>query len=334
MLESKKRDQETEELAKLFGAHASWNEPEMQQKFGMLNATATPIAQPIANHVEDPNSTLVLAKMPKVGPNRQILHMDPTPFDPRQTDPSLIPVNTDRRVYTPSNVIRWCVDPKNNVALSNARLVRWNNGSYTLLVGSEVYELRGSTENVMTMLATPVEVRKAGTSVQGMTGAVQYDEVLHIRSARADSITDILVSEGITNRTIPVERRLGLHSGRSLPVVDMKKPRNEQDDLEQFIARDREARRKEMAQLAKEGRPMSLGEQLKREQAMMQTVQEASSVEQLRALHGPDRALSAANAGTGRRSGGSSSRFARDPLMSNQIMWDDALKRRIRWCWI
>lgn len=323
VLESKKRDQETEELAKLFGSHASWNPPEMYEKFGILNATATPIAQPIANHVEDPNSTLVLAKMPTIFPNRQILHMDPTPYDPRQNDPSLIPVTTDRRVYTPSNIVRWCIDRKNNVALSNARLVRWNNGSFTLIVGSEIYELRGSTENALTMLATPAEVRKAGTSVKGVTGAVQFDEVLHIRQQQADSISDILVTEGITNRTMPVERRLGLHSGRTLPVVDLKKPRGEQDDLEQYIAREREARRKEMAQLAKEGRPMSLGEQLKREQTMMRTVQEASSFGELHRLQESQQAR-ASSANAGRRSGGSNSRFSRDPFVMTDSHTNDA----------
>ena len=81
-----------------------------------------------------------VVRFPVVQPNRQILHMDPKPFDASTETPL---ESNHRNVYTPFNVIRQRL--VNGQAQGNARVVRWSNGDTTLHIGTDVYAMEAPT---------------------------------------------------------------------------------------------------------------------------------------------------------------------------------------------
>ncbi|KAI8913367.1 Leo1-like protein-domain-containing protein [Gorgonomyces haynaldii] len=81
---------------------------------------------------ENPN--LFLVKLPN------FLTIDPKPFDPREVEEEdeMSPTIATKV----ENKVRWRYDPaKKGKKDSNARLVRWSDGSFSLMVGDELFEV-------------------------------------------------------------------------------------------------------------------------------------------------------------------------------------------------
>lgn len=78
-----------------------------------------------------------LLHLPSMSGNRRSLHIDGKPYDPKYPEAPM--PSTERAIYTPLNVMRWAHDLSRDVDLSNARLVKWSSGSWTLHIGSDVY---------------------------------------------------------------------------------------------------------------------------------------------------------------------------------------------------
>ena len=82
-----------------------------------------------------------IAQLPVLDPHRNILHFTPNLFSPENERQW---ASNSRNVYTPQNIIR-CT-PTDSKLVSNARFVSWEDGSYTLHVGNEVFFLHTTSE--------------------------------------------------------------------------------------------------------------------------------------------------------------------------------------------
>lgn len=288
------------DLVEVFGpdinlkAHKAHDLLREDASFGILKSTL-PQSSPALRRCK----TLWLVELAKVDPNRQILHADPLPYRPSQVTQPL--VSTERRLFTSQNVMRWAYIKERQQYVSNARLVRWSDESYTLHVGRDMYELAVSTQNSLSALAAQNTVHKCGTSLSALTAVQGYDERMIARTADAASIKEALVAENQKHRATEVQNRVGIPFGAPLPKIDMKKHGKERTAVEEWVMKERDKRRKEILARAQAGRPMMIAEQLEAEQQMMEKIRTAA-IEDLRLEQEAEARESALRSGTGGRS--------------------------------
>jgi hypothetical protein len=179
-------------------------------------------ANPYAMAVRPGQDEIWLFDMPKVRPNRQILHFSDTPFSRTEVRP----LDTDRAFYTPQNVIQWAKNDKGKL-LSNARLVRWSDGSATLHVGSDVYELPDNQDRVLSMLAREVNIRDQHGARKAYVEAVQVSRHVSAKpsSNRPYTVNEALVRETMARRQQPIESQVKF-SGEAVPQLRTDQERN------------------------------------------------------------------------------------------------------------
>ncbi|KPA86283.1 putative RNA polymerase-associated protein LEO1 [Leptomonas pyrrhocoris] len=214
-----------------------------------------------------------LLEMPAIYPNRQTLHADPRPCDPSTCDY----LESNKYVlYTPSNVLRWTVEGP--TCSSNGRVVRWSDGSVTLHVGGDVLALTPSQEPTLHLLGEPLEVGKAGMEIDAMIGAIAPEKHLSAGLGGAASIEAALAQErrqrelGNSDRNLPF-------ADLSMPPIDWSRPRKGRTIQEEFVREEYENREKEMKRRIREGRPMTLAEQLRLEAQLQDHVTGATAEE-------------------------------------------------------
>jgi hypothetical protein len=249
---------------------------ELRGGFAILHATLPKIPHELA----ESKGELWLAELPKVDPNRQVLHVDPTIFRPSVNGVSIPPSN-DRRLFTTQNIIRWTYLKERKEVLSNARLVTWSDGSRTIHVGRDRFEVAQSSQNSLSLLGAPTKLYKSDKVMPGMVGVQSYDNRVLIKVSDAPSISSEIVGETQMHREIGMERRLSFATDAPLPRVDAKKPKQDMTSEEQWVLREREARRKEMARREAIGHPMSVLEQLEEERKMMHKLQLCTNIKDL-----------------------------------------------------
>lgn len=249
---------------------------ELRGGFAILHATLPKIP----HQLSESTGELWLAELPKVDPNRQVLHVDPTIFRPSAHGVSIPPSN-DRRLYTTQNIIRWTYLKERKEVLSNARLVTWSDGSRTIHVGRDRFEVAQSSQNSLSLLGAPTKLYKSDKVMPGMVGVQSYDNRVLIKVSDAPSISSEIVGETQIHREIGLERRLSFATDAPLPRVDAKKPKQDMTSEEQWVLREREARRKEMARREAAGNPMSVLEQLEEERKMMHKLQLCTNIKEL-----------------------------------------------------
>ncbi|KPI90224.1 hypothetical protein ABL78_0606 [Leptomonas seymouri] len=217
-----------------------------------------------------------LLEMPAIYPNRQTLHADPRPCDPSTCD---YLENSKYVLYTPSNVLRWTVE--GSTCASNTRMVRWSDGSVTLHVGGDVLTLTPSQEPTLHLLGEPLELGKAGMEIAATIGSIAPEKHLSAGLGGAASIEAALAQErrqreqGSSDRNLPF-------ADLSMPPIDWSRPRKGRNIQEEYVREEYENREKEMRRRIKEGRPMTLTEQLRLE-AQLQDYVTGATAEELQA---------------------------------------------------
>lgn len=251
------------ELESLFGTFGARSLPEQPLKsLATLNST-----YPSASNL--PKSDDVwLVEMPKIHPNRQTLHADPQPIKKNcPYHPS-----TPRMLFTPSNVMRWGYYGAKNAFVSNARVIRWSDGSLTLHVGNDVYSLndrRGTAE--FHVLGTKTVVSKNGGSLPAITASNLVRRHVVMDSAEAISVQQAVAEETGSNLVENREEKLG-YTSSILPPINWESVSKTKNIYEEFVFMEYEKRKKIIARRLKEGRPMSLVEQFQMEQELFDTI--------------------------------------------------------------
>ncbi|KAF8284188.1 putative RNA polymerase-associated protein LEO1 [Trypanosoma cruzi] len=257
---------------KCFGeAGAASLEDQRVEPFGCLQSSL-PDAPDLG-----PRDELWLTDMPKIAPNRQTLHMEPQPFIPSKC----MPLNsTERMLFTTQNVVRWAYHKGTNTFMSNARIVRWSDGSVTLHVGSDLFTLQSSKENTVTMLARPVVVQKGAVGVPAMVSAVNPTKHLVVEGATAASVEEAVIAESARFRSVSKQHNLA-YSTPTLPNINWKKMTKARTPIEEYVMKEYDRRQKLIEQRKKEGRPMTLTEQMEMEDELLQKLKTISAEELL-----------------------------------------------------
>lgn len=231
--------------------------------FGCLQSSL-PDVPDVLQHEE-----LWLVDMPKIAPNRQTLHMEPQPFYPSQCKPLN---STERMLYTTQNVVRWAHHKGTNTFMSNARIVRWSDGSVTLNVGSDLFTLQPSKENALAMLACPVVVRKGAAEVPAMVSVRNPKEYFLAEGALASSIEEAVIAENARFRSLSTQYHLA-YTTSALPKINWAKMSAARTPIEEYVIKEYNRRQKLIEQRKKEGRPMTLTEQMEMENELLQNLQ-------------------------------------------------------------
>ncbi|KNH03823.1 RNA polymerase-associated protein LEO1 [Perkinsela sp. CCAP 1560/4] len=130
-----RRNQALDEFEACFGPNVRYD-PQLGDEYGRKpKILRTDCPSDGTKSTATDSSSLV--RLPVIHPHRQILHIDPTPFQP---DTELPRNSTFRAVYTPENIIRSRC--QNGREVSNARTVAWSNGDITVHIGDDVYKLQ------------------------------------------------------------------------------------------------------------------------------------------------------------------------------------------------
>ncbi|CAG9582638.1 conserved hypothetical protein [Leishmania major strain Friedlin] len=217
-----------------------------------------------------------LLDMPVIFPNRQTLHADPRPCDPSTC--AYLESNKFM-LYTPTNVLRWSVSDKG--VSSNSRIVRWSDGSMTMHVGNDVLTLLPSQESTLNLLGETLEVGKAGMEIDAVIASTVPEKHLTARLGEAASIEAALAQERRQRKLENRHRNLP-YADFSMPPIDWARPRKGRSIHEEFVREEYEMREREMKRRIKDGRPMTLAEQLQLEARLQDHVTTASA-EQLQA---------------------------------------------------
>ncbi|KAG5466866.1 hypothetical protein LSCM1_01043 [Leishmania martiniquensis] len=217
-----------------------------------------------------------LLDMPVIFPNRQTLHADPRPCDPSTC--AYLESNKFM-LYTPSNVLRWSVH-EGGVS-SNSRIVHWSDGSMTMHIGNDVLTLLPSQESTLNLLGEALEVGKAGMKIEAVIASTVPEKHLTARLGEAVSIEAALAQER-RQREIENRHRNLPYADSPMPPIDWAHPRKGRTIQEEFVCEEYEMREREMKRRMKDGRPMTLAEQLQLE-ARLQDHVTGTSTEQLQA---------------------------------------------------
>lgn len=214
-----------------------------------------------------------LLEMPAIYPNRQTLHADPRPCDPSTCD---YLESNKFALYTPSNVLRWTME--GSACASNTRMVRWSDGSVTLHVGGDVLTLNPSQVPSLHLLGESLEVGKAGMEIDALIGSVMPEKHLTAGLGGAVSIEAALAQERRQRELDNSDRNLPF-ADLSMPPIDWSRPRKGRTIQEEYVREEYENREKEMKRRIKEGRPMTLTEQLRLEAQLQEHVAGATAEE-------------------------------------------------------
>lgn len=246
---------------KLFGdAGAAALQGERIESFGCLQSSL-PDVPDLGQHEE-----LWLTDMPKVAPNRQTLHMEPQPFFPSRC----VPLNsTERMLYTTQNVVRWAHHKGTNTFMSNARVIRWSDGSVTLHVGSDLFTLQPSKENALAMLSRPVVLRKGEAEVPAMMSVLNSKKHFLVDGSTAVSIEEAVIAENARFRSRSTKHHLA-YATSTLPNINWMKMSTTRSPIEEYVLKEYNRRQKLIEQRKKEGRPMTLTEQMEMENELFQ----------------------------------------------------------------
>lgn len=215
-----------------------------------------------------------LLDMPVIYPNRQTLHADPRPCD-FSADCYL--ESNKFMLYTPSNVLRWTVDDKGQPS-SNCRMVRWSDGSITMHVGNDVHSLLPSQDPSLNLLGHPVRVGKSGMEIDSMLAAKHPETHLNVRIGGAASIEAALAMERRQSEQQNKSKNLPF-ADATMPSIDWLRPQKGRSIQEEFVRSEYEAREKEMKRRLREGRPVTLAEQLQMEADLRDHVNSATADE-------------------------------------------------------
>ncbi|KAJ3297413.1 hypothetical protein HDU79_003760 [Rhizoclosmatium sp. JEL0117] len=103
-----------------------------------------PLALPKVAPAAQPGSDSHLAKLP------HFLAVEPAPFDKaafaKSLDPSIL--NDEEKLLRLENTVRWrYADASSNNKDSNARIVKWSDGSFSLLLGDEIFDCQLKSNN-------------------------------------------------------------------------------------------------------------------------------------------------------------------------------------------
>ncbi|CAD2216748.1 Leo1-like protein, putative [Angomonas deanei] len=223
-----------------------------------------------AQTAEGKAETKWLVEMPKIEPNRQILHADPKPFTTKRAD---VIESNDRMLYTPHNVIRWSYDKSRNTFLSNARVVRWSDGSITLHVGTDSHLLcdkRGDSS--LHLLGYETVVGTDGMKLPALTSTVRPTKHFVTESSNAKSISVEVANENKIHHNLRIKQRMPYITD-PLPPVDLTKPTGERNAYEEYVADQYLKRKRLMDSLAKKGQHLSLEKQLEMDKEMWEQLQ-------------------------------------------------------------
>eukprot|EP01012_Entosiphon_sulcatum_P016717 TRINITY_DN2160_c0_g1_i2.p1 TRINITY_DN2160_c0_g1~~TRINITY_DN2160_c0_g1_i2.p1 ORF type:complete len:292 (+),score=32.99 TRINITY_DN2160_c0_g1_i2:674-1549(+) len=129
-----------------FEANSESDAPSFEQLFGETSA-ATNEESTQGRRETRYLSTLEAPIVPGIGAGEVHLAKIPTTlhFEPRQWGPDAVAqLDDEGQVITADNVVRWDYeqdDTGRRRAISNARIVRWDNGDVHLYIGNEIYDL-------------------------------------------------------------------------------------------------------------------------------------------------------------------------------------------------
>ncbi|ORC92185.1 uncharacterized protein TM35_000043990 [Trypanosoma theileri] len=275
-----------------------------------------------------PYEKLWLTDMPKIAPNRQTLHMDPKPFLPSCCTPLK---NTDRMLYTTQNVIRWAHHQGTNTFMSNSRVVRWSDGSVTLHVGSDIFTLQPSKESALTMLARPAVVRKGKIGIPAMVSTLNPDEHFVVEGATAASIEEAVIAESAQFRSVSTQHNLA-YATPTLPNINWNNIKTVRNPVEEYIIKEYNRRQKIIEQRKKEGRPMTLTEQMEMENELLQRLQ-TLSVDELMVQQQEQQREAALRAATRQQTTSRRSRFDRNMDLEggvDNVPGEDRFETRVK----
>lgn len=273
---------------------------------------------------ENPGLQVWLLEMFKVNPNRQSLHFETEPFHPASASR---PESTDRKFFTPQNVIRYVKGSKGQV-LSNARVVRWSDGSATLHVGCDVYELRSNQERNLTFLASHTHMKEEDGKERHNTfvEATQVDR--HVVAVPAQGFINS-VNEGLVHEKQALARRarpqeaVGFLSN-AVPVLRNPKEIQankgpEMTPEEAFMQFLRKKTQQRIEQQRREGIPFTAAQIIAMELDDLEAVTRATedSTIDVRLAQLREEAKQANNARTVHRAAKTSSKFDRSTALQN-----------------
>ena len=214
----------------------------------------------------------MLVEMPTIYPNRQTLHTETSRYAPEITR---LQESTPRAVYTPQNIMRWSYIPSKKTFLSNARLVDWSDGSSTIHVGSDVYEVFDSTDMSLHMVAQR-SVTKEGDEVAVEAVPVNRHVVVRAAAGVSNSVETFIQYHSNKERAIELQSRVPVPLNQ-LPDFDVARdkrpPRKETiSEEEEFVKTLRAERAKT---LSKVGGRVSLTDYIKSEIEIFKMLEEA-----------------------------------------------------------
>ncbi|EPY22999.1 hypothetical protein STCU_07960 [Strigomonas culicis] len=258
LMQENKEECDSAELERLFGKAGMMcllKERKMEP-FRLLDCVA-PATPPFAGGYHPDNMWLV--DMPKIQPNRQILHADPQPYAPERSG---YLESNDRMLYTPHNVIRWAYHKGQNTFMSNARLVRWSDGSVTLQVGEDTFSLHDNKSNsALHVLGAETKVKKGNVEIPCVLKTLQPSRHFVVEGSSAKSIAKETINEAVLHETVRQKRRLPYLTSQT-PDVDLRKPAKDRTLYEECVHAELERKRKMLDQRIKEGNPPTLEEQV------------------------------------------------------------------------
>lgn len=209
-----------DEIAEIFGAEAlklvvesirkSASADEQQLPTQMFSLPRPPAARFVPDDADqqtkrdEQNSESWLLHLPTIYPNRRSAHIERGPYVPGLT--IVRKQSSDRAIYTPLNVLRWAFDESRDVSLSNARLVQWSTGAWTLHIGSDVYAIAPDKTQTLVVVGQEVENTLPEFAPPGISNAdrifvetAPYTKRVQLLPSGGDaghSVETFLVAEG------------------------------------------------------------------------------------------------------------------------------------------
>ncbi len=111
-----------------------------------------------------------LLHMPVISKTRRSLHVERSPYVPGLS--TVQRASNDRAIYTPLNVIRYAHDDSRGVDLSNARLIKWSSGKWTLHIGTDAYTVADDQTDTLVVIGQEVDNTAAAEfAPRGIDGA-------------------------------------------------------------------------------------------------------------------------------------------------------------------
>lgn len=211
----------------------------------------------------------VLLTMPTVHPNRQILHFETAPYNPATSRPK---ESTDRKTFTPQNIMMWTYDRKSRRYLSNTRVIQWSDGTTTLHVGAESYDIETCTDGALSFLGERRHMYRCDKAYSAIIETVPVDNHVTVMS-RSDKMNSIdAITAARAAKAVAENAALSI----GLPITGLPAfvgdAGGRKSTEEEYVDTERAALKKLIAQMERDGTPMTVAEQMRRDAQILNDV--------------------------------------------------------------